>query len=83
MSKFIFFALHYLFYLVWVIQEVRRPLSGGEHLDDVAVGCHKGNPQALRGLFFQIFLPSKDEEREGVWQEIHSQSENKFQSSAY
>ena len=53
-------------------------LSGGEHLDDVEVGCRKGDPAGLQGLLFHSFHRTKGGERKGVWHEIYSQSELRF-----
>ena len=48
-------------------------MSGGEHRDDVTVGSHK---EDSHGLLFPSSHPLKDGERKGLWQEIHSRSEN-------
>ena len=46
--------------LIYTQPEVSRPLSGGRHLDDVAVGGHRGDPQLLQGFLSLSSLPLQD-----------------------
>ena len=59
-------------------EDICRSRGGSECLRNVGPGCHKGGAKELRGRLVQSLHRAQGGEREGVWQEIYSQSESEY-----